>query len=167
MKFRLTHWLPDHSRKPRAQTKQHKQPPLHTTTTNLPVRCAFWDSDKCRTSVPWLYLLSSIRTFFFMQRNLIDVLIFPINTFLEDATTSFKSTCATLEVLDKYRYDSSSARYAQKAGHESMLVAVILSLSLQCHFNRLKMKPNICHAPLLARFTSASFWRQLNVCHVP
>ena len=35
-----------------------------------------------------LFLLSSIRLFFFMQQNLIDVLIFPINVFFKQCTTS-------------------------------------------------------------------------------
>jgi len=45
-----------------------------------------------------------------------------------------------------------SERYERKAGRESMLVAVILSFSFQPDFNGLKIKLNICHAPLLAKF---------------
>jgi len=36
--------LPDHSRKPRAQTKG-SQPPFYATKTNLPVGCAFRGSE--------------------------------------------------------------------------------------------------------------------------
>jgi len=82
-KFHLTASLTDHSCKPRAQTKS-AQPRFYTTTTNSPVGCAFWGSDEWGASEPHCSLLSSIRLFFlFMQRNHIDLLIFPISTFLE------------------------------------------------------------------------------------
>jgi len=91
-KFCLIASLPHHICKPRCQTK-------HRTATIL------WHNNKLTSEMclsgfqrVWclcasLFLLSSIRLFFvfFMQRNYIDELTFPINTFLElylDATTS-------------------------------------------------------------------------------
>ena len=63
----LTHWpltrYPSHylttvtSLEPK---RRSKWPPFYATTTNSPVRCAFW--------VPTMFVLSSIRLFF-MQRN--------------------------------------------------------------------------------------------------
>jgi len=70
------------------------------------VHGTFWGSDKCfLCALP--FLLSSNRLFFFKQRNHINMLIFPINSFLEQLTPRchniILSTCATLEVLDKHR----------------------------------------------------------------
>ena len=90
------------------------------------------------------------------------MLIFPINTFLEQHTTvsgchNIISTCATLEVLDKHRYDTVGTR-SGRGSIDSIygLVAAILSLSLQLHFNRLKTKLDVCHAPFGINCTACS-----------
>jgi len=80
-KFCQTASLPAHIHKPRAQTK-HRTAAILQHNTNSPVRCAFWGSRQAWGLCTSLLLLSSIRLFF-MQRNHIDVLIFPINTPLE------------------------------------------------------------------------------------
>ena len=140
----LTHYLTTvKSLEPKQSSEQL---PFYTTTTKSPMRCAFWGSDKCGASVPQLFLVSSIRLFFFfMQRNHINGLIFSSTLSLSSVSRchsiNFKVLALLrLEVqLDKYRYDNASARYKQKAGCESMLVAVILSLSLQPNFSGFKM----------------------------
>jgi len=67
------------------------QPQFYTTTTNSPVGCAFWGSNKWGASAPGWFLFSSIRLFFFfMQRNHTDVLIFQLTLSLSNV-----SNCTT------------------------------------------------------------------------
>jgi len=81
LKFHLTHCLTDHSHKPRAQTKQRITTILHHNNKFTSGMCLL-GFRRVRGLCASLFLLSSIRLFF-MQRNHIDVLLFPINTFLE------------------------------------------------------------------------------------
>ena len=78
----LTHSLTDHSRKPRAQTKQRTVTILRHNNKLTGGMCLlgfWWVYALCTLS----FLLSSIRllVFFFIQRNHIKALIFHINTF--------------------------------------------------------------------------------------
>jgi len=76
----LTHLLPDHSRKPRTQTKQQMATILHDSNKFM----CLLGFQRVRGLCTSLFLLSSIRLFFFfMLWNHINVLIFPIHTFLE------------------------------------------------------------------------------------
>ena len=77
-----------------------------------------------------LLLLSSIRHFFFMQQNHIGVLIFQSKFSLSSVSSYLNTTTSILKhlsysrVLDKYRCDTSSAKFEQKAhwnGHSSIL----------------------------------------------
>ena len=62
-------------------------------TSNSPARCAGFQRE--RNLCASLFLLSSIELYFFMQRNHIDVLIFPINTAvcLDTTTSILKCLC--------------------------------------------------------------------------
>ena len=78
----ITHSLPDHSRKPRAQTKQHTVTILcHNNKLTGGMCLLGFQRMYALCALP--FLLSSIRllVLIFIQRNHIKVLIFHINTF--------------------------------------------------------------------------------------
>ena len=83
-KFSLTASLTDHSRKPRAQTKQHTATILRHNNKLTSGMCLLGFRRVCALCAV-SFLLSSIRllVFFFIQRNHIEALIFRINTFFK------------------------------------------------------------------------------------
>jgi len=114
-----------------------------------------------RLVVPFIFHYARLFFFFFMQRNNIDVLIFPINTFLEQCIWTpqhqfLKCLCYSRGIWTStdmmIRVQDTSKKLGVTAGYIHGLVAIILSLSLQPHFDRLKMKLNISHVPLMGRF---------------
>ena len=82
-----------------------------------------------------------------------DALIFPINIFPLDITTSIlKCLCYSrgngkVEIW-KFKCKIWAKSWAWQHGYIRGLVAVIWSFSLQPHFDELKMQLNVCHAPL-------------------
>ena len=79
----LTHSLTDHSRKPRAQTKQRTVTILHHNNKLTGGMCLLGFRGVCALCA-LSFLLSSIRLLvFFIQRNHTEVLIFHINTFFK------------------------------------------------------------------------------------
>ena len=81
--FRLTASLTDHSRKPRAQTKQHTATILRHNNKLTSGMCLLGFRRVCSLCA-LSFLLSSIRLLvFFIQRNHIEALIFRINTFFK------------------------------------------------------------------------------------
>jgi len=144
-KFCLTASLPDHIRKPRRQTKHRTAEILrhnNKLTSEICLLGFWWVWGLCTS----LFLLSSIRLFFFfMQRNHIDVLIFPINTFLEqriysvDATTSILKHlcyCRGIGQLQVRYFECKIERKAHWSGrgridiYTTWWMAVILSFNL-------------------------------------
>jgi len=83
--------------KPRAQTKQTATILCHNNKlTNEMCLLGFWQVWGLCAS---LFLLSSIRFFFFMQRNHIDASIFPINTFLSGVSRCHNINFKALALL--------------------------------------------------------------------
>ena len=83
LKFHLSASLPDYIHKPRRQMK-HRRVAILRHNNKLTSEMCLLGFQRVWGLCASLLLLSSIRLFFFfMQRNHIDVLIFPINTFLE------------------------------------------------------------------------------------
>ena len=81
--FRLTALLTDHSRKPRAQTKQRTVTILPHNNKLTSGMCLLGFRQVCALCA-LSFLLSSIRLLvFFVQRNHIEALIFRINTFFK------------------------------------------------------------------------------------
>jgi len=73
--------------------------------------------------------------------------------------------------LDKYRYDTLSARYEQKAGHDSMDIYVAggnhFVLEPSASFRQIENEAKCLPSPSFGEVSSVSFQWKLNVCHAP
>ena len=81
---------------------------------NSPLRRAFWGFDECGASAPWLFLfylpLGSSSSSCSKTVSIFFQLALSFSSVSRHHNINFKALNSTLEVLDKHRYDTSSAR---------------------------------------------------------
>ena len=131
--------LPDHSFKARDQMSHHFKNELtgEMYFLGFPRVCYL-------CALPFLYLPLGCSS---SKRNHTNMLI-SLSTF-----NIIWSACATLGVLDKHRYDTSSAIYKRNVhwsgcgSIDNILRQPFVLESLQPHFDRLQAKLYICHTP--------------------